>query len=136
MAEKEALHLTLELQREMRADRWALICDGLGIFAYGETLEEAENWLGGAVAALLNSFHGDNQAMEEWLQRKSINYQFSEDVSVDSAAASANATGESLIAQMTTAGEIAGRELAAAFGGGSAVFRKDTQGLYAPPLVA
>ena len=79
MAGKDVLHLTLTMKSKEMDDRWELVCDELGVFAYGETLKEADDWMKGAVLALLNSFYGDDAEMGKWLQLKGVSYRFGED---------------------------------------------------------
>ena len=74
MRKNQSLVINFNARVERRVDRWAVFAEGLDAFAYGNTLDEAEESLKGLVLAIVSSFRGDPRGLQEWLDYRQIVY--------------------------------------------------------------
>ena len=68
------LQLSLKGVEEKRPDRWVVTSNDFGFFAYGATLEEAQEAMVEGVTALINSFEGDDDQLQRFLDKKGVQY--------------------------------------------------------------
>ena len=68
------VHVQIAIETEERSDRWACRSPEFGFTVYGKTREEARQEVNKALAALLNSFHGDLAAIERFLNQRGVRY--------------------------------------------------------------
>ena len=68
------VYVQISVETEERADRWACWCPEFGFFVYGATREAARQEVNKALTALLGSFHGDLDAIEQFLKKRDVRY--------------------------------------------------------------
>ena len=70
------VYVQIALQTEERTDRWACRSPEFGFTVYGKTRESARQEVNKALAALINSFHGDLDAVDRFLNKRGVRYYY------------------------------------------------------------
>ena len=76
MAANTTLTLDVAVTAEERADRWAFYVHEFGFTVYAQTRQEESEVVREAIAALLNSFDGNDEKLRDFLNAHGVKHHF------------------------------------------------------------